>query len=68
MLVGDKVTYADLAFVPWFWLLPAIMGEDFEKEWESSYPQSWAWYQKLSALPAVKETKDERAKAMAAGH
>lgn len=30
-LVGDKCTYADLAFVPWYWLCPAIMGEGFEK-------------------------------------
>lgn len=39
-LVGEKCTYADLAFVPWYWLCPAIMGEGFEKvslisEWES---------------------------------
>jgi glutathione S-transferase len=30
-LVGDKCTYADLSFVPWYWLCPAIMGEGFEK-------------------------------------
>lgn len=30
-LVGEKCTYADLAFVPWYWLCPAIMGEGFEK-------------------------------------
>ena len=30
-LVGEKCTYADLAFVPWYWLCPAIMGDGFEK-------------------------------------
>jgi glutathione S-transferase len=30
-LVGDKCSYADLSFVPWFWLCPAIMGEGFDK-------------------------------------
>lgn len=30
-LVGDKCSYADLAFVPWYWLCPAIMGEGFDK-------------------------------------
>jgi glutathione S-transferase len=34
-LVGDKCTYADLSFVPWYWLCPAIMGDGFEKV---SYP------------------------------
>jgi len=29
--VGEKCTYADLAFVPWYWLCPAIMGDGFEK-------------------------------------
>ena len=30
-LVGDKCSYADLSFVPWYWLCPAIMGEGFDK-------------------------------------
>jgi hypothetical protein len=29
--VGDKCTYADLSFVPWYWLCPVIIGESFEK-------------------------------------
>jgi glutathione S-transferase len=68
VLVGDKVTYADLSFVPWFWLLPALLGEGFEKEWESSYPEAWAWYQRLSERKAVSEAKAERAEAMSKGH
>ena len=38
-LVGEKCTYADLAFVPWYWLCPAIMGEGFDKV--SSFFCSW---------------------------
>jgi hypothetical protein len=30
-LVGEKCTYADLSFVPWYWLCPVIIGESFEK-------------------------------------
>lgn len=65
-LVGEKASYADLAWVPWFWLLPWIMGEGWEKEWQSTYPLAWEWYQRLQARPAVKSAFEARAKAM--GH
>jgi len=64
-LVGDKCSYADLSFVPWYWLCPAIMGEGFDKEWESKYPTSWAWYQRMLSRPAVKKAREDREKAMA---
>lgn len=67
-LVGDKASYADLAWVPWFWLLPAIMGEGWEKEWQSTYPQAWDWYQRLQARPSVKSAYEDRQKAMGQGH
>lgn len=66
-LCGDRVTYADLSFVPWHWLLlykPHIMGEDFAKEWEEKYPACWAWNQGLQARPAVKKCREERVEAM----
>lgn len=34
------------------------------QEWESKYPVSWAWYQKLQARPSVKKAREERQKAM----
>lgn len=68
MLVGDKVTYADLAWVPWYWLLPAIMGEGIEKELAEKYPSWSKWFQTLSERPAVKKAKEDRDKAMKAGH
>lgn len=64
-LAGDKCTFADLAFVPWHWLLtmpPQIMGEDFVKEWQESFPQTWAWNEKLQERPAVKAAREERMK------
>lgn len=67
-LVGNKVSYADLAFVPWHWLLeypPHIMGEEFVGEWKEKYPVCWAWYQKLQERPAVKKCRDERMEAIA---
>ena len=69
-LVGDKVTYADLMFVPWHWLLlakPFLMGEDFQKEWEEKYPEAWAWNQRLQERPAVKKAREARQEAMS-GH
>ncbi|KAH9824631.1 Glutathione S-transferase [Teratosphaeria destructans] len=67
-LVGDKVTYADLAFVPWHWLLtiaPHINGEGFEAEWKEKYPTAWAWNERLQARPAVTKAREDRAKAIA---
>ena len=39
-LCGEHVSYADLMFVPWGWLTPAIMGEEFADEWKKSYPEA----------------------------
>ncbi|KAF1823657.1 glutathione S-transferase [Dissoconium aciculare CBS 342.82] len=66
-LVGDRVTYADLAFVPWFWLIlyqPHVMGEGFPAEWQAKFPHAWAWNQRLEARPSVIAARDARAKAM----
>ncbi|KAK6384221.1 hypothetical protein LTR65_009793 [Meristemomyces frigidus] len=70
-LVGDKCTFADLAFVPWHWLLtspPHIMGEGFGKEWREEYPQAWAWNERLQARTAVAKAREDRQAAMQAGH
>ena len=68
-LIGDKVTYADLSFVPWHWLLlfpPNIMGEEFAKEWEQTYPECWEWNKRLQERPAVKKCMEDRMKAVEA--
>ncbi|KAF2479481.1 glutathione S-transferase [Neohortaea acidophila] len=68
-LVGDKLTYADLAFMPWHWLLlspPHIMGADFPNEWKEKYPTAWAWNERVSERPSVKKVREDRSKAIAA--
>ncbi|KAI4258140.1 MAG: hypothetical protein L6R42_005271 [Xanthoria sp. 1 TBL-2021] len=55
-LVGDKCTYADLAFQTWHWTLvyqPQFMGAEFIDEWKKDYPEAWAWYERIQARPAV---------------
>lgn len=58
-LVGEKCTYADLAWVTWDsllgWLVPEL---DVEKE----FPVFAAWNKRLMARPAVKKVLAEKAK------
>ncbi len=66
--MGDKCTYADLAFVPWHWMLlspPNVMGKEFPREWETEYPEAWKWNQRLNERPAVKAAREGREKAKA---
>lgn len=66
-LVGDKCTYADLAFVPWHWLLlspPQVMGEAFPAEWEKEFPACWAWSERLLQRESVKKCRADRKKAI----
>ena len=60
-LVGNKCTYADLAFVPWNLellhrqrLFPA--GFDAEKE----FPVFYQWYQNINKRPAVQKVIEMR--------
>jgi len=59
-LVGDKCTYADLAWVTWDaglgWLVPDL---DTAKE----FPLFHAWHEKLMARPAVKRAFEKKAAA-----
>ncbi|SMQ54571.1 unnamed protein product [Zymoseptoria tritici ST99CH_3D7] len=64
-LVGDKVSYADLMFVPWNMMFGFIMSEEFDQEWKSSYPKCYEWHQKLIARPAVKKVLDTKAAKLA---
>lgn len=64
-LVGDKFTYADLAFVPWFNAVPwALQQPDVEKEFEKEYPAYFAWWTKVRNRPAVKKTLDDQLEAI----
>jgi glutathione S-transferase len=59
-LVGNKCTYADLAWVTWDsllgWLVPDL---DTAKE----FPTFHAWHEKLIARPAVKKALEKKAAA-----
>jgi glutathione S-transferase len=61
-LVGDKATYADLAWVTWNsllgWLMPDL---DVAKE----FPEFHAWNERLASRPAVKKVLADQAKANA---
>ena len=58
-LVGDKVTYVDLAFIPWHSYIPRVMkGEKLETE--GQFPNYDRWMNALLSRPAVKKVMAER--------
>ncbi|OCK99932.1 glutathione S-transferase-like protein [Cenococcum geophilum 1.58] len=62
-LVGDKCTFADLAFVMWHQAMPRLVdGWDYQTE----APTFHAWNERLQSRPAVKKISEEKAKATAA--
>lgn len=63
-LIGDKCTYADLAFVTWHIMVPFITGEERKIDIEGKYPTYNAWMTRMLERPAVKKTLDDKAKAM----
>ncbi|KAI5367592.1 putative glutathione S-transferase, Thioredoxin-like superfamily [Septoria linicola] len=64
-LVGEKVSAADLMFVPWNAMAGFLMGETFDEEWKKSYPKCYQWHQSLVSRPAVKKVLDAKAAKMA---
>lgn len=51
-LVGQKVTYADLAFLPWQWLISvALTKEEYDIE---KYPAMKSWLDRMEAREGVK--------------
>ncbi|KAF2232578.1 glutathione S-transferase [Viridothelium virens] len=65
-LVGDKITYADLSFVPWQQAVPFLLGEEAEKL-EKDYPHYVAWNKRLNERESVKKIAADKAKAMGQG-
>ncbi|KAE8420728.1 glutathione S-transferase [Aspergillus pseudocaelatus] len=60
-LVGDKYSYADLSFVPWFGIIPWITGDAFELE--KDFPHLNAWLERIKARPAIAKALAEKAEA-----
>lgn len=59
-LVGDRMTYADLAFVPWQRQAPKYCGDELYV----TLPAVKAWMDRLEARPVVKSVFDEQARAL----
>ncbi|KAK2596762.1 hypothetical protein QQS21_006157 [Conoideocrella luteorostrata] len=55
-LVGDKFTYADLAFLPWDRVIQGFSKTLWdEAEVDKKYPNFVAWHNRIGARPAVKK-------------
>jgi glutathione S-transferase len=68
-LVGDKCTYADMAFVPWGLAVPFLTkgGESgVSLDLEARYPSYDAWMKRVCARDGVKKALEEKAKAAGA--
>jgi len=62
-LVGDKCTFADLAFIPW-----ANLIGDLLKDLSDDNPNYAAWLKRMNERSAVSKVWKARADAMAKGH
>lgn len=62
-LVGDKCTYADLAFVTWHNIVPYLTSGDKKIDIEGKYPKYDGWMKRLLERPAVKKMMADKAKA-----
>lgn len=60
-LVGGKYSYADLAFLPWFAIIPRITGDAFDLE--KDFPNVNEWLNRIKARPAVAKTLKAKAEA-----
>lgn len=58
-LVADRLTLADLAFIPWDLTLEIILERDAEAGTEekrkAKFPNWYAWHQRLLSRPAVRK-------------
>lgn len=60
-LVGNKFSYVDLAFIPWF-RITALFNIDLEKD----FPNVSAWLKRQEARPAIEKSMKDRDAAVAA--
>jgi glutathione S-transferase len=58
-LVGDKITYADLAFLPWNNLLDLILGVPKENMLDG-YPNVEKWHGRMAGRPSWKKCVEMR--------
>ncbi|KAM0277674.1 hypothetical protein ACHAQH_005617 [Verticillium albo-atrum] len=63
-LVGNKCTYADIAFVAWDGAAEAvIVGPDWNEKWEveKKYPNFVAWHRRVTGRPIIKDVLKRQA-------
>lgn len=59
-LVGNKFTYADLAFIPWDVTIKKFLPETWDKyDVKAKYPNYVAWHERLIARPSVKKLYEQ---------
>jgi glutathione S-transferase len=62
-LVGDKMTFADMAFVPWNSRLDEVLMQPWDEVWEGT-PHVRAWHERMVGLPSWKRAMEIRARLM----
>ncbi|XDG02540.1 hypothetical protein ABKA04_002155 [Annulohypoxylon sp. FPYF3050] len=62
-LVGDRMTFADMAFVPWNNRLETILSVPEEKKWDG-FPHVKAWHESMNSRSSWKRAMDVRTRLM----
>ncbi|KAL2125845.1 hypothetical protein VTI74DRAFT_2519 [Chaetomium olivicolor] len=62
-LVGNKMTFADMAFVPWNFRLSEVLLQWWDEVWEGM-PHARAWHERMIELPSWKRSMEHRARLM----
>ena len=62
-LVGNKFSYADVAFIPWQKIALTLANEGFN---ENEFPHAKEWFERMTTKESVKTILDDAAQQMAA--
>jgi glutathione S-transferase len=62
-LVGDKITFADLAFAPWNERLDSVLGVPAENKLDG-FPNVKVWHERMVSRPSWKKAADMRIRLM----
>lgn len=62
-LVGNKMTFADMAFVPWNSRLNEILMLSWEEIWDG-IPHVQSWHERMTDLPSWKNSMHHRSRLM----
>lgn len=62
-LVGDKMTFADMAFAPWNFRLSEVLTQPWDEVW-AGFPHVRAWHERMVELPSWKRAMETRARLM----